>query len=147
MSGTSHIFTSIGSSEPCGSTWALSPSAKSRLHNWSVKWYYRERRHQVESAGFVQTGILLKTQFKPHWRFRDENNPLLLFCLYILTVSSLLNTGRAEIPVKMSFLLYLIVPVEHVNKSPRWRRPEAAKMSDWEALNVGREKDSMKDAG
>ena len=28
-------------------TWALLPSAKSRLQNWSVKWYYREKQHQV----------------------------------------------------------------------------------------------------
>lgn len=54
---------------------------------------------------------------------------LYFYFAFIFSVSFILNTGRAEIPVKTPFLLYLIVPVEHVNKNLRWGRPKAAKMS------------------
>lgn len=97
-------------------TWVLLPSAKSRLQNWSVKWYYRDSQHQVGRAGFVQIGILLKSPIQTSLEIQDGNNPLLLFCLHFQSVSFILNTSRAEIPAKMPFLAQFLVPVH------MWRR-------------------------
>lgn len=97
-------------------TWVLLPSAKSRLQNWSVKWYYRGSRRQVGRAGFVQIGISLKSTIQTTLEIQDGNNPLLLFCLHFQSVSFILNTGRTEIPAKMPFPAHFLVPVDV------WRR-------------------------
>lgn len=55
---------------------------------------------------------LIENTIQTSLEIQDENHTLLLFCLYFQSASFILDTGRAETPVKTPFLLYLIVPVD-----------------------------------